>query len=180
LTVNLADLEQRYRALSRQFHPDYFHNAPPAERRTSLEQSSYLNDAYRTLKDPLARVEYLLRLEGVSTAQAGAAQRAPAALLEQMFALNEELDDIRSLKTSGASRPDLQERIGRARRSVDERRQAHEHQLRDLSLRWDALLDAGASGAAEDARKDVLQALRERMLERNYISNLLATIEREL
>ena len=63
LTIDAQDLEQRYRALSRQFHPDYFYNAPAADRRQSLERSSYLNDAYRTLKDPLARVEYLLRLE---------------------------------------------------------------------------------------------------------------------
>ncbi len=59
LNLDLADLEQRFRALSRQFHPDYFYNAPPAERRASLERSSYLNDAYRTLKHPVSRVEYL-------------------------------------------------------------------------------------------------------------------------
>ena len=63
-TSTPADLEQRFRALSRQFHPDYFYNATPAERRASLERSSYLNDAYRTLRDPVARVEYLLELEG--------------------------------------------------------------------------------------------------------------------
>ena len=62
----MADLEQRYRALSRQFHPDYFYNASAAERRQSLERSSYLNDAYRTLKNPIGRVEYLLKIEGVS------------------------------------------------------------------------------------------------------------------
>src|SRR5258705_8061409 len=66
LNVDMADLEQRYRALSRQFHPDYFYNAPPAERRASLEQSSYLNDAYRALKNPVSRIEYLLQVEGVA------------------------------------------------------------------------------------------------------------------
>src|SRR5262245_1704984 len=65
--VNLDgnDLEQRFRRLSRQFHPDFFYNASPAERRASLERSSYLNDAYRTLKQPMARLSYLLELEGV-------------------------------------------------------------------------------------------------------------------
>src|SRR5262245_55543869 len=66
LRIDMADLEQRYRAFSRQFHPDYFYNATPAERRGALEKSSYLNDAYRTLKNPIARVEYLLKLEGVA------------------------------------------------------------------------------------------------------------------
>src|SRR2546423_12746197 len=65
LRIDMADLEQRYRALSRQFHPDYFYNAPPAERRGALEKSSYLNDAYRTLKSPISRIEYLLKLEGL-------------------------------------------------------------------------------------------------------------------
>src|SRR6185436_15088564 len=66
LNLDMGDLEQRFRALSRQFHPDYFHNAPLAERRASLERSSYLNDAYRTLRHPIARVEYLLKLEGLA------------------------------------------------------------------------------------------------------------------
>ena len=71
LNLDAADLEQRFRTLSRQFHPDYFYNATPAERRASLERSSYLNDAYRTLRNPIARVEYLLQLEGLAAARPG-------------------------------------------------------------------------------------------------------------
>src|SRR5262245_27550044 len=107
----MADLEQRYRALSRQFHPDYFYNASAAERRASLERSSYLNDAYRTLKNPVARIEYLLKLElsqsqssagspqsSVSSQQAGGHNpKVPSGLLEEVFALNEELDEIREM-----------------------------------------------------------------------------------
>ena len=55
--------------LSRQFHPDYFYNAPPAERRASLERSSYLNDAYRTLRNPIARIEYLLEARRAGAAR---------------------------------------------------------------------------------------------------------------
>src|SRR6188508_1455402 len=64
LNIDPAVLEERLRTLSRKFHPDYFYNATPAERRASLERSSYLNDAYRTLKQPASRVSYLLELEG--------------------------------------------------------------------------------------------------------------------
>ena len=71
LNLDAADLEQRFRALSRQFHPDYFYNATPAERRASLERSSYLNDAYRTLRQPVARIEYLLELEGSGADEPG-------------------------------------------------------------------------------------------------------------
>ena len=56
LNLDPAILEQNFRTLSRQFHPDYFYNAAPVERRASLERSSYLNDAYRTLKQQASRV----------------------------------------------------------------------------------------------------------------------------
>src|SRR5204862_1024082 len=81
LQIALAELERNLRTLSRQFHPDYFYNAAPAERRASLERSSYLNDAYRTLKQPIARVEYLLELEGMGTAgPSQASKEVPPAL----------------------------------------------------------------------------------------------------
>ncbi len=177
----MNDLEQRYRALSRQFHPDYFYNASPAERRASLERSSYLNDAYRTLKSPAARVEYLLKLEGLNAAgdatngtRAGA---PPAGLLEEVFALNEELDEIRGMRAGGVPEATWRGRLEQARRPIETKREEHETQLADLSSRWDAALD---SGAADDQRRAILDALRERFLERNYIGNLLSGIEREL
>jgi len=99
LNLDMADFEQRYRALSRQFHPDYFYNAPAAERRGALEKSSYLNDAYRTLKSPIARIEYLLKLEGFEQSAGGGRQSGPPqSLLEEVFALNEELDEVREQK----------------------------------------------------------------------------------
>ena len=178
LNLDAADLEQRFRTLSRQFHPDYFYNATPAERRASLERSSCLNDAYRTLKNPIARVEYLLGLEGLAAkSPEEASHHVPPALLEEVFALNEELDEVRELRTSGAPADQWKGRLERARQPIDARRAAHEAQLQERSARWDALVDAGAS---ESERRDVLNALRDRVMERNYINNLLAGIEREL
>jgi len=178
LNVDMADLEQRYRALSRQFHPDYFYNAPPAERRASLEQSSYLNDAYRALKNPVSRIEYLLQVEGVAPKSAAdSAKQVPPALLEEVFALNEELDDVRGMRAGGAPADQWKARLERARLPIDAKRAAHESHLQELSARWDAAVDAGAS---DDDRRKILQSLRDRFLERNYITNLLAGIEREL
>ena len=178
LNIDTADLEQRFRALSRQFHPDYFYNAPPAERRASLERSSYLNDAYRTLRQPIARVEYLLQLVGLApNSPEEAGKQVPPALLEEVFALNEELDEVRELRASGAPADHWKARLERARAPIEAKRQVHEEQLAELSARWDALVDAGAT---ESERRPVLEALRERILERNYINNLLAGIEREL
>ena len=178
LNLDAADLERRYRTLSREFHPDFFYNAPPAERRASLERSSYLNDAYRTLRQPVARVEYLLNLEGVGARTAEeAAQKVPPALLEEVFTLNEELDAVRDLRASGAPAGEWRQRLEHAREPIEAKRAGHESQLGALSARWDALVDAGAPATE---RAPVLAALRERVLERNYINNLLATITREL
>ncbi len=66
--IDLAQVEERYRALSRKLHPDRFARAPPKERRFSLEQTTLLNDAWRTLRDPARRAEHLLELRGVKVA----------------------------------------------------------------------------------------------------------------
>ena len=175
LNVEASVLEERFRALSRQFHPDYFYNAPPAERRASLERSSYLNDAYRTLKQPASRVSYLLEVEGaLQPADHEAGKKVPASLLEEVFALNEELDEVRALRNSDAPEAQWRARLAAAAVPIEQKRADHESQLRELSDRWDALADDDAAG-----RASVLAALRERVLERNYINNLLATIERE-
>ena len=178
LNLDLADLDQKFRSLSRHFHPDYFYNATPNERRASLERSSYLNDAYRTLRQPIARIGYLLELEGLGTTTPGhASKEVPPALLEEVFALNEELDSVRELRNAGAPANEWRSRLEQARKPIDTKREEHETHLQELSAKWDALLDADA---AEAERRAVLGDLRERMLERHYISNLLATIEREL
>ena len=177
LNLDMPDLERRFRDLSRKFHPDYYYNAPPAERLASLERSSYLNDAYRALRNPVSRVEHLLAIEGLPPAKSekGTA-KVPPSLLEEVFALNEELDEIRELRESGTDPAALRARLDSARKPIDAKREEHERQLRDLSERWDTL----PSDAPPAARRLTLDALRERLLERNYINNLLAGIEREL
>ena len=178
LNLDAAGLEQRFRALSRQFHPDYFYNASSVERRASLERSSYLNDAYRTLRRPAACVEYLLGLEGfAANGPEEAARLVPPALLEEVFALNEELNEIRELRAGGAPADAWKARLDEARQPIEAKQAAHEAQLEALSGRWDALADSGVGGSE---RIEILNALRERVLERNYINNLLAAIAREL
>ncbi|HYM26175.1 MAG TPA: Fe-S protein assembly co-chaperone HscB [Vicinamibacterales bacterium] len=177
LNIDMARLDERYRTLSRQFHPDFFYNATPAERRLSLERSSYLNDAYRALKDPIKRVEYLLKLEGLAPKnEQEASRQVPPALLEEVFALNEELDEIREQRTSGAPAGSWEPRLERARLPIEQKRARHEAELKALASEWDALVDDGDDAA----RQRVLEELRDRFLERNYINNLLAGIEREM
>lgn len=182
LTISAPELERRFRDLSRQFHPDYFYNASPAERLASLERSSYLNDAYRALRNPVSRVEHLLAIEGLPSAQVEAPSTGPGhaggsippGLLEEVFALNEELDEIRELRESGSDPARLSERLDAARQPIDRKRDEHERQLQELAARWDSQEQASAQ-----EKRSTLDALRERLFERNYINNLLATIDRE-
>jgi len=182
LLIDSRDLERRFRELSRKFHPDYFYNATSAERLASLERSSYLNDAYRALKNPVSRIEHLLAIEGLpsvrsedpSTGSGQAAARVPPSLLEEVFTLNEELDDIRERRESGEDSEQLLARLAEARKPIDAKRDEHERQLQELSARWDSQDEATAAD-----KRTTLDALRERLLERNYINNLLATIDNE-
>jgi molecular chaperone HscB len=176
LVIDQAQLERRFRDLSRQFHPDYFYNAPPAERLASLERSSYLNDAYRALRHPISRIEHLLAIEGLPPAKSeDGTAKVPPGLLEEVFELNEQLDEIRESRESGADPAMLRERLESARKPIDLKREEHEREVEALSARWDQQF--AEAGPAE--KRTTLEALRERLLERNYINNLLATIDRE-
>jgi molecular chaperone HscB len=78
LRLDEAALEKTFYSLSRQFHPDYFMGASGRERQASMERSSMLNDAYRTLRDRVSRGQYLLSLQGYKEAE----KKAPPDLLE--------------------------------------------------------------------------------------------------
>ena len=177
LVIDQEQLERRFRDLSRQFHPDYFYNAAPAERLASLERSSYLNDAYRALRNPVSRIEHLLAIEGLPPAKSeDGSAKVPPALLEEVFELNEQLDEIRESRESGADPEGLRRRLDAARKPIDVKREEHERQVEVLSATWD---EHFATGSPAEKRA-TLEALRDRLLERNYINNLLATIDREM
>jgi molecular chaperone HscB len=175
LELDPQDLERRFRDLSRKFHPDYFYNASPAERLASLERSSYLNDAYRTLRNRATRIEHLLAIEGLSPSKSDESSvKVPPALLEEVFELNEELDQIRELREDGGDEASLRARLEAARLPIDRKREEHERRIAELSNQWDRQAETQAAD-----RKSTLEALRELLFERKYIDNLLATIERE-
>src|SRR5580700_3922711 len=120
LNLDVATLEREFYGLSRKLHPDLNARADRREQEWSLEQSSLLNDAYRTLKDPIKRTQYLLRLEGVeleeqsktATEKARASgevkkQIVPPDLLEEVFELNMQLEELRANKKVGEDDPTL-------------------------------------------------------------------------
>src|SRR5207249_9451023 len=108
--VEMSPLEQKLLQLSWKLHPDNFVNASDEERELSLKRSSELNDAYRVLRDPLARVEYLLEIEG-ERKEGETKQQVPPELLEEVFELNESLDELREAKESGGNLAELKTKL---------------------------------------------------------------------
>ncbi|HEX8438461.1 Fe-S protein assembly co-chaperone HscB [Archangium sp.] len=98
--VDVPALEKQYRELSLQLHPDKFAQAQARERRLSLEQTTALNEALKTLKDPTKRAFYLLKLHGVDLERedAGAQKDMPLEFLEEVMELREALDEAMASK----------------------------------------------------------------------------------
>ena len=189
LNLDTAGLEKEFYALSRRLHPDLFAQANPEERAFSLEQSSMLNDAYRTLKDPIKRTEYLLRLEGVeleeqskqATEEARATgklkkQVVPSDLLEEVFELNMHLEELRTQKKTGEDDPALLEEIGKAKLSLDEKYDALFNELKAEWNKWDKSLDDGT----EADRQKILDKILDVLNRRNYVRNLVRDVNEAL
>jgi molecular chaperone HscB len=185
LELDTAKLEKEFYALSRRLHPDVFAQANEQERAWSLEQSSMLNDAYRILKDPIKRTEYLLRLEGVELEEQSkqATERAretgelkkqvvPPDLLEEVFELNMHLEELKMQKKMGEDDPALLEEIGKAKLVFEEKYDALSNELRHEWKKWDAAVDRGT----EEDRKNILNQILDILNRRNYIRNLVRDV----
>jgi molecular chaperone HscB len=159
LSLDLYDLEQRFYALSRKVHPDRFSRAAPAERARAEEASASLNDAYRTLRNPLTRAEYMLARQGLPAAGSG---QVPPELLEEVFELNVALDELRGGDSS-------------VQPEVESAHSSFLAELAETDARLESLFrdyDAGEPGASAE--------IRTLLNRRRYISNLLTEVDRVL
>src|SRR5881394_1107948 len=144
LWIEMSGLEQKFLQLSWKLHPDKFVNASEEERELSLRRSSELNDAYRALKDPVARVEYLLAIEG-EREEGEKKQQAPPELLEEVFELNESLDELRETKASGGDLAALKARLESAERNFQQKLGEVDKQLQSAAREWDSALQGNAA-----------------------------------
>jgi molecular chaperone HscB len=169
-------LEQKYLQLSWKLHPDNFVNATEEERERSLRRSSELNDAYRTLEDPVARVEYLLSLENMRK-EGEHKQQAPPELLEEVFELNESLDELREAKSAGSDLASLKSRLESAEKNFGEKLGEVDAQLQVTAREWDDALDRNADDVA---RRKIMGRLNELLNRRSYVRNLVVNVAKEL
>ena len=82
--IDAARLDQAYHEMQGKVHPDRHAHLPETERRLSMQWATQVNEAYRTLKKPLLRAHYLLRLAGAETDHESNTAMSPAFLMEQM------------------------------------------------------------------------------------------------
>jgi molecular chaperone HscB len=185
LTIDTIALERDFYKLSRQLHPDLYARKSAEEQAWSLRQSSLLNDAYRTLKDPVARTAYLLKLEGIRVEDENTEvretdtrdrqtkqNRVPADLLEEVFELNMQLEEMRANLKMGEDDPALRGDLERAQVQFKEMLAVVDEDLRRAWAAWDAALDAD-DAAAKTRQKDAMVALLDR---RSYLRNLLREV----
>jgi len=174
LWIEMNGLEQKFLQLSWKLHPDNFVNATETERELSLKRSSELNDAYRTLRDPVGRVEYLLGIEGARK-EGQHKQQAPPELLEEVFELNESLDELREAKASGSHLAALKSRLEVAEKNFQQKLGEVDAQLQSAAREWDAALEGDVP-----TRKKIMTKLNDLLNRRSYIRNLVTKVQKEL
>jgi len=172
LAVDGAALQRTFYALARRHHPDFHQAAPPEERARVEATSALVNAAYRTLRDPIARAEYLVRLEEGRDTKEGAAvkPKGPPELLAEMFEIQEALEEARAGALDDTTRAALSEQ----RAALETRMVQAEAQITGpLSQAWDAAAPADKPAA--------LSALKEALATRAYlltvIDDLAAALE---
>ena len=191
LNLDVTLLEKDFYELSRKLHPDLNARAGSQEQEWSLQQSSLLNDAHRALKDPIKRTEYLLKLEGVeleeqsksATEQARSLgqikrQIVPPDLLEEVFDLNTQLEELRMQKKMGEDDPALIEEIGRQKVELEEKQEALLRELRECWKMWDGMIQREQNGqpVSEEERKQERGRMVDVLNRRNYIRNLVRDV----
>jgi molecular chaperone HscB len=191
LDLDVAALEKDFYVLNRKLHPDANARASRQEQEWSLEQSSLLNDAYRTLRDPIKRTQYLLSLEGVeleeqsktATEKARATgemkkQIVPPDLLEEVFELNMQLEELRANKKIGEDDPALIAEIEKQKVMLEGKHESLLEELKKHWKSWDALMERNQNGdsALAAARAQITARMVDVLNRRNYIRNLLRDV----
>ncbi len=170
LTVDGAELERLFHELSRRNHPDRFRKGPARERMIALENISRLNEAYRSLKDPLERAAYLIRLKRGDAPAVGASP--PSELFEEILEIQEELGEYRF--ADGDEKQVLGRRLSGRRDDLARERDERTTRLtEDLFASWDAT-------DSEPRREEILNEMAAILGARGYLNRMLDSLHAAL
>ncbi len=175
LTVDPKKLEAKFYELSRAFHPDFYQTKSPTEQTISLGNAAVLNTAYRTLRDPIQRAEYLLALEAGSVKDIRTSP--PADLFEEILELQDTLDQYRASDHDSDEGHRLRATLQTEQQTLERRREEMESQLRQLFTDWDQLQErAEATSQARVERDRILKHMRDLLSNRTYINNIVSDL----
>jgi len=189
LSIDVVLLQREFYELSRKLHPDLYGQTSKQEQEWSLEQSSLLNDAYRTLKDPIKRTEYLLRLEGVELEEQSKKatetardsgeikkQVVPPDLLEEVFELNMQLEELRMNRKMGEDDLALIGELQAQKAEFEKKFEVLSQELKQYWDQWDRVVDLDQ----DDKRRQVRDKMVDVLNRRNYIRNLVRDVNEAL
>lgn len=190
LELDVKALEREFYKLSRKLHPDVFARAPQAEQERALELSSRLNDAYRTLRDPIERTKHLLSLEGVKLEEQSAAatqqarasgeqkkQVVPPELLEEVFELNMQLEEARMAKKTGERDANVGRELAQQKQAFEAKLAQLETELKSHWAEWDAGVSAGDDSKKSSAKEKMTGLLNRRSYIRNLVRDVNEVLE---
>ncbi|HVV44194.1 MAG TPA: Fe-S protein assembly co-chaperone HscB [Bryobacteraceae bacterium] len=155
LEIDNKDLEKKFYALSRKLHPDLFARKSAKEQADALEASAVLNDAYRVLREPIARALYVLKQEGLDIGEQGT-KDVPPELLEEVFELNMALEDENAT-----------DEVLAARARFEGMRDEIDAAMKGQFAEWD-----------RTHQRSALDAIRGQLNRRKYITNLIARTDK--
>jgi len=175
LLLDEKSLEETFYSLSRTFHPDFYANKDEGEKMISLRNTALLNTAYRTLKDPIQRAEYLIRLEAAGSVK-DIRSAPPADLFDEILEIQENLEEFRSLtsQTNSERCKELKAKLELERENLEVRQEEMKTRLFGKFKNWDDL-----QGEAEEypeilAKKtSVLKEMQEILSNRTYVRNIV-------
>ena len=172
LRIDPEALQRSFYELSRRHHPDFHQGAGAEAQARGLEASALVNRAYRALRDPLARVEYLIALEEgrelreETTAKA----KVPTDLLAEMLEVQEALEEAKASEPTEEMAAQLREE----RQRLQERYQAEADALVAAASEWDAVIDAGGE------RRGLLERFKQRLAVRAYLRTVIDDLTQAL
>ncbi len=168
LDIDLKDLEKTFYRLSRQFHPDFYQNRPDSEQRAALARAATLNRAYDTLRDPIRRIEYLMRLSGFEPSTPK--NQVPPDLMMEILEIQEQLEDYQTAE--GGEKSPIENQLKSGLEEMKERLEGTNGQLEALCREYDR--------ADEASKKMVLERMRVIIDKSNYLRRIIENIESTL
>jgi len=165
LTVDADALQRRFYELSREHHPDFQQGTDAVRQAEALARSALVNRAYRALRDPLPRVEYLIALEEGREVREGASEKpkAPRELLQEMLEVQEALEEARAAGMTGEGA----DRVREERARLEARYAAEAEAIAGRAAEWDRLVDGGGD------RKPLLEWFKQRLATRAYLRTVI-------